>query len=274
MNPEMLQTALLIANGVVIVLLPLMVLWLGGRIKTSVRESTKNALADYSTRQQQSLTASIAASQRRAQEPDLLTQKQQDVYAQLYARYRRASNDFGAMIDRTTEPDFKAFSRDDLLRYLRHRKARERDAADAITALDRGDTFAMARLMSRLHERIGFRNANTAFNRAKYFEAMNELYLSDAVSQAVEKARECMNAVSAALLRNDGERPDKPKPSQTRDAMAAAVARLLRVMRDELRGRADSARDVQRDIQVFSADGPKREPMNPGLRAPATQRLQ
>jgi len=245
-----------------IVLLPVMLLWLGGRIRTSVREGVDKALADY-TRQQQSFTAATAGSERRALEPDAFTQKRQDVYAQLYARYRRASDDFSAMIDRTTEPDFKAFSRDDLMRYLRHHKARERDAADAIAALDRGDTFAMARLMSRLHERIGYHNANITFTRAKYVEAMNELYLSDAVSQAVKNARESINAVSVALMRND-EKRDAAKHSQMKDAMAGEVAGLLRLMRAELRGSDDSARDRQVDIPVVAADAPRREAMNTG----------
>jgi len=272
MNAEVLQTALLVANGVVIVLLPVLLLWLGGRIKTNVRESTRKALADYSARQQQFL-ASSAGSSRREPESGLFKEKQQDVYGRLYARYRRASNDFGTMIDRTLEPDFKTFSRDDLLRYLRLHKARERDAADAIAAMDRGDTFAMGRLMTRLHDRLSYRDANTAFNRAKTFGAMNELYLSDAVRQSVANVRESIHAVSVGLMRNDGERRDA-KHAPTKDAMETAVSQLLRVMRDELRGTEDSPHVSPPDIRVLPVEAPKPQPMTSGLRARVSQRIQ
>jgi hypothetical protein len=182
------------------------------------------------------------------------------------------------MIERATDPDFRAFSRDDLLKYLRIHQARERDAADAIAALDRGDTFAMARLMSRLHDRISYRNANTALNRAKEFEAMNELYLSDAVRQAVKGARDSIDAVSVALMRSEEQQRDAARQSKTKDAMDVEIGRLLRVMRDELRGSGSSVGSAERErpveIPILAADAPPRQHSSPGFRAPANQRVQ
>ena len=243
MRPETFQIAVLVAAGVAIILVPLLLLWLAERVRNVARESTDRALGEYARQHEQALAALQAEHQRIAQEFGLFTQKRHEVYARLYARYRRAANEFGAPLG-GHEPEFKKFSRDDLFRYLRGRKIREIDAADAIAALDRGDTFAMGKLMSKLHWRVTMRDANVAFDRAKYFGALNELYLSDKVLESLVGLRRTVEALSLSLMRDD-ERADAAKTLAKQNELESAVATVLHTMRDELgRGRADGGRAV------------------------------
>src|SRR5213592_200864 len=115
MRPEILQIAVLIAAGAVIVLVPVLLLWLGQRIRADARESTDRALAALQAEHQHEL--------------GLFTQKRHEVYARLYARYRRAAREVVAALD-GAGPDFQKFSRDDLFRYLKSHNIRDRDAAD------------------------------------------------------------------------------------------------------------------------------------------------
>src|SRR5881394_2128131 len=200
MSPDTLQIAVLIAAGAVIVLVPLLILLLASRIRNAAHESTQVALGEATqqheralaelarvheraigehARQHQAALADLAAEhQRIAQEFGVFSQKRHEVYARLYARYRRAIHDFAATLS-GQEPEFQKFARDDLLRYLQRHRIRERDAADAIAAMDRGDIFAMSQLMTRLHSRVSLRDASAALERASEYEALNELYLSD-----------------------------------------------------------------------------------------------
>ena len=163
----------------------------------------------------------------------MFSQKRHEVYARLYARYRRATHDFAATLT-GHEPEFQKFSRDDLLRYFKRCKIRERDAADAISAMDRGDIFAMSKLMARLHWRVTLRDANAAFERAREFEALNELYLSDAVQEAVGNVRRKVEVLAGSLMREQ-ERADQAKRVAKQDELQSAVASLLHAMRDDLR---------------------------------------
>jgi hypothetical protein len=272
MSPETLQIATLIAAGAVIVLVPLLILLLASRIRTAAHESTNAALTQASKQHQQALAeftrqydrslgeltrqheraiseyahhheralTELAAQHRRiAQEFGMFSQKRHEVYARLYARYRRATHDLSAVLN-GQEPDFQKFSRDDLLRYLRNRNIRERDAADALGSMDRGDFFAMSKLMTKLHWRVTLRDANIAFERARQFEALNELYLSDAVRDAVGNVRR--NVEALVSLMNEMERSDKTKRVAKQDELHSSVASLLHAMRDDLRVTGGEAR--------------------------------
>jgi hypothetical protein len=265
MSPDTIQVATLVAAGAVIVLVPLLILLLASRIRTAAHESTNAALAQASKQHQQALgeftrqydrslaeltrqheraitdyahhheraLADLAAQHRRiAQEFGMFSQKRHEVYARLYARYRRATHDLAAVLS-GQEPDFQKFSRDDLMRYLKRRNIRERDASDAIGSMDRGDFFAMSKLMAKLHWRVTLRDANIAFERARQFEALNELYLSDTVRDAVGNVRRSVEAMVS--LMNEMERADKTKRVTKQDELHSAVASLLHAMRDDLR---------------------------------------
>jgi hypothetical protein len=272
MSPEILQIATLIAAGAVIVLVPLLILLLASRIRTAAHESTNSALTQSSRQHQQALAeftrqydrslaeltrqheraiteyaqhhdralAELAAQHRRiAQEFGMFSQKRHEVYARLYARYRHATHDLAAVLN-GQEPDFQKFSRDDLMRYLKRRNIRERDASDAIGSMDRGDFFAMSKLMAKLHWRVTLRDANVAFERARQFEALNELYLSDAVRDAVGNVRRQVEALVS--LMSEMERADKTKRVSKQDELHSAVASLLHAMKDDLRIAGGEAR--------------------------------
>ena len=292
MSPETLQITVLIAAGAVIGIVPLLILLLASRIRNAANESTHAALAaaarqheqalgeftrqydrsvaeftrehqrsmGEATRQHERALAELAAEHKRiAQEFSMFSQKRHEVYARLYARYRRATRDLiGALSG--NEPEFQKFSRDELLRYLKRRDIRERDAADAIGSMDRGDIFAMSKLMARLHWRISLRDATAAFERAREFEALNELYLSDAVRDAVGNVRRQVEVLTAALMREQ-ERADIAKRIARQDELHSAVASLLVAMRDDLRTGTDGRSKPRLELE--------RTPPRPSLPARA-----
>lgn len=254
MPPQLLEISVLVAAGAVIVLVPLLILLLAARIRTAAHQSTQVALtqaaqqhertlAEFTreherslaevTRQHERAFAELAREHRRiAQEFGTFSQKRQEVYARLYARYRRATHDLAAALT-GPEPDFQKFSRDDLLRYLQNRKIREREATDAIGSMDRGDFFAMGKLMSKLHWRVTLRDANAAFERASRYEALNELYLSEAVRDAVSNVRRNVEVLLVSLTREQ-ERGAQARLAK-QDELHSAVESLLHAMRDDLR---------------------------------------
>jgi hypothetical protein len=277
MSPETLQLSVLVATGAVVVAVPMLILLLASRIRSAAHESThaalaqatrqhEGALAEFARQHDRSLAESIrqheraigeyarqheralaelAAEHRRiAQEFGMFSQKRHEVYARLYARYRRATHDLiGAL--QGQEPEFRKFARDDALRYLQRRDIREREAADAIAAMDRGDLFAMGKLMSRLHWRATLRDANKAFDRARDFESLNELYLSDAVREAVGNVRRKMEALSASLSREQ-DRADQAGRVARQDELQSAIGSLLYAMRDDLRSPGGEGRPKPR----------------------------
>jgi hypothetical protein len=258
MSPETLQLAVLIAAGGVFVLVPLLILLLASRIRNAAHESTQAALAqatrqhekalaeftrqydrsigDLARQHERTLAELVREHQRMTQEFGMFSQKRHEVYARLYARYRRATHDLSGALT-GPEPEFQKFSRDDLLRYLQQRKIREREAADAIGSMDRGDLFAMNKLMAKLHWRVTLRDASAAVERARQFEALNELYLSDAVRDAVSNVRRQVEALSVSLMRE--QERDQAKRLAKQDELHSSVMSLLHAMRDDLRSGAD-----------------------------------
>lgn len=292
MSPETLQIAVLIATGAIAVGVPLLILLLASRIRNAAHESTQIALthakrqhdqslAEFTrqydkslqelarqqdravtglTRQHERAIAELSAEhQRIASEFSVFSQKRHAVYARLYARYRRATHDLAAVLT-GQEPEFQKFSRDDLFGYLKRRNLRERDAADAIASMDRGDLFAMNKLMSKLHWRVTLRDASAAFDRAREFEALNELYMSDAVRDAVGGVRRKVEALTVSLMREQ-ERANQATRLAKQDELHAAVASLLHAMRDDLRFADPSVRPQPR-AQI------DRTPPRPALPAP------
>jgi hypothetical protein len=266
MTPQALQLAVIVAAGAVIVFVPLALILLASRIRDAAHASTQSAvseaarhheralaeltrehqraLGEYARQHERAMTELGAEHIRIAQEFGMFSQKRHQVYARLYARYRKATRDFGAALT-GTDPEFQKFTRDDLLRYLKGRNIREKDASDAIAAMDRGDIFAMGKLMGKLHWRVTLRDANAAFDRAREFEALNELYMSDAVSEAVGNVRRKVEALSFALMREQ-ERADPAKRAAKQDELQSSVASLLHTMRDDLRGGRDDLRPRKR----------------------------
>ena len=270
MSPESLQVTVLTATAAVLVIVPLLILLLASRVRNAAHESTQAALSQATRQHEQALgeftkqydrslaeltrqhersigeyarqhervMAELAAEHKRiAQELGMFSQKRHEVYARLYARYRRATHDLTAALH-GHEPDFRKFSRDDLLRYLQRRDLREREANDAIAAMDRGDIFAMSKLMTRLHWRATLRDAEAAFERARRFEELNELYLSESVLEAVGRVRSRVEALTFALSREQ-EKADPATRAGTQDELHSAIGSLLHAMREDLRAGSD-----------------------------------
>lgn len=280
MSPDALQVTVLTATAAMLVIVPLLVLLLASRVRNAAHETTEAALAQASrqheeviaelarqhgqsiselarqhersigeyARQHERAMAELAGEHRRiAQELGRFSQKRHEVYARLYARYRRATSDLTAALH-GAEPDFRNFARDDLLRYLQRRDIRERDATDAIAALDRGDVFAMGKLMTKLHWRATLRDAETAFERARQYEALNELYLSESVRDTVASVRRKVEALTASLSR-EHERTDQATRAAKQDELHAAIGAMLHAMRDELRAGPDTKPKPRLEIE-------------------------
>ena len=87
--------------------------------------------------------------------------------------------------------------------------------------------------MVELELRVRRRDADLAFTKAKNTEALQALYLSDAVTQRLHLVRRAIAAVSAQI--------HVPSPQsgihglELRDAMDEEVSELHKTMRDELR---------------------------------------
>ena len=227
----------LLLGGLGALLLAMIVLasWLSRRMRAMARDIQK---AITGARQASAVPVPTAATNLRQSGP--FWEKQQEVYASLYSRFRRAADSGIPRPGRT--PDFNRFSRDELLRYLSRRKVRERDATDAIAALDRGDTFAMSRLMTKLHDKVDQRDASLALQRAMRFAELNELYLSDPVRDAVTTLSQRLTPGEDAGQPVGGERrhgasPARASEKEIRDALAG----LQRAMRNELGGERPTA---------------------------------
>ena len=217
----------------------------------SIDELTRQherTMGEYARQHQRALAELGSEHMRIAQEFGMFSRKRHEVYSRLYARYRRATHEFTSAIG-GQQPEFQKYSRDDLVRYLTGRKIRERDAADAIAAMDRGDFFAMGKLMSKLHWRATLRDANAAFDKAHQFEALNELYLSEAVRDAVGNVRRIVEALSYMLSREQ-DRADQPKRLAKQDELTSAVASLLHTMRADLSGADQISRRVSAPVRA------------------------
>ena len=208
------------------------------RSLTELTRQHERTMSEYARQHQRALAELGSEHQRIAQEFGMFSRKRHEIYARLYSRYRRATHDFTSALT-GHEPEFQKFSRDDLMRYLKGRNIRERDAADAVAAMDRGDVFAMGKLMSKLHWRATLRDAQVAFERAHRFEALNELYLSDKVQSAVGNVRRLVEALAYSLTR-DQEKGDQAKRIAKQDELHSAVASLLYALRDDLSSGGDA----------------------------------
>jgi uncharacterized protein YlxW (UPF0749 family) len=265
MSTEALQVAVLIATGAVAVLVPLLIFLLASQIRNAAQESTTAALSrarrqheetlaeftreydrslaestrqhdravsEYARQHERALTELAAEHRRLTSELGFFSQKRHEVYARLYARYRHAIQHLAAALT-GHEPEFQKFSRDDLLRYLKRRDIREREAADAISSMDRGDIFAMKQLMVKLHWRTALRDVHTAFERAKDFELTNELYLSEAVRTAVATLRRKVDALLQSITREESK-SDLSRRVAMQDELHAAAGELLGTIRVDL----------------------------------------
>src|SRR5687768_15341779 len=125
MSPESLQVTVLTATAAVLVIVPLLIVLLASRVRNAAHESTRAALAQSRQQHEQALgeftrqydrslgeftrqhersigeyarqhervMAELAAEHKRiAQELGMFSQKRHEVYARLYARYRRATH--------------------------------------------------------------------------------------------------------------------------------------------------------------------------------------
>jgi hypothetical protein len=230
------ETLVLAVTGLLLVAMLGIGAWLSARMRATTREIQRAVAAA----RRPPVVAPVVPMTPRQIGP--YWDKQQEVYAGLYTRYRRACDNTMPRPGRT--PDFSSFSRDELLRYLSRRKVRERDATDAIAALDRGDTFAMTRLMTRLHERVDQRDASIALQRATRYEELQELYLSETVRDAVANLRRCLTPAESAGQHSGERRAPVATPARASDrAIQEALATLQRVMREELSGGQPSAPD-------------------------------
>jgi len=224
------EIQLLAALGALLLAMIVTASWLSRRMRVMARDIQK---AVAGSRQHSAIPIPAPGANMRQSGP--FWEKQQEVYARLYSRYRRAAD--SAIPGPGHTPDFTRFSRDELLRYLARRKVRERDATDAIAALDRGDTFAMSRLMCKLHEKVDQRDASLALQRATRFEELNELYLSDPVRDAVIALRQRLTAGEVLGQPVTGERRQgTASPRATEREIRDALAALMRAMRNELGG--------------------------------------
>lgn len=223
------ETLLLAGIGLILLAMLGIATWLSARMRATAREIQRA----FATSRRLPVAAPAVPAAPRQQGP--FWEKQQEVYAGLYARYRRACDRTISRPDRT--PDFSRFSRDELLRYLSRRNVRERDATDAIAALDRGDMFAMTRLMTRLHERVDQRDASIALQRATHFEQLHELYLSDPVRDAVAAVRQRLTPrESAGQPLGERRMPAATSTRAPEREVLESLAALQRLMRDELSG--------------------------------------
>lgn len=225
-----LESQLLAGLGVLLLAMILLASWLSRRLR-ALGHDIQNALAGV----RQAAAIPVPAQAAGVRQTGPFWEKQQEVYASLYSRFRRAADSGIPRAGHT--PDFGRFSRDELLRYLSRRKVRERDAADAIAALDRGDTFAMSRLMSKLHEKVDQRDASLALQRAMRFAELNELYLSDPVRDAVTALSQRLTpGEDASQAVGDERRQGSAAPRASEREIRDALVALQRAMRSELGG--------------------------------------
>jgi hypothetical protein len=215
--------------------------------KEGARLATERALSDY--RQEHALAlgsqrlehdrllaAVSAGNQRSLHEFSLYTQKQHEVYSALYRRVRTAADFFAGLVGFTIGPDFSRFTVDDVRRYLERNQVPAGEGAAVLAAYEQGQRDA-SRLLDALDYQVRKARAEDKFRRAKNLEALDELYLSDAVRSQLDIVRSAIAALSARLRFPDDRIASARGPNELelRDRMNAAVTDLFRLMREELR---------------------------------------
>lgn len=210
---------------------PLLFLFMQERVKNLARESTEKALADYKHQHDQHLADINATHQRRLQEFGYYRQKRHAVYAKLYKRVSIAADSYGSMIGLTMRPDFANYTSDDASAYFERHEVPKSSSSPIIAAFSAGDRREAGKLLDDLHERVLVHSANRAFNQAKSYERVSDLYLSDAVRSQMIMVRSAIASVSVAVDRSDGrDRLELEK----KNAMHAAVDELFGIMRAEM----------------------------------------
>jgi len=230
----MLEWLLAIVSVLLIVGVPLLALYTRERVKNLAREETDKVLADYRHQHERALAALNAQNQRRTQEFSLYAQEQHRVYAKLYRLVREASDRYSGMIGLTSGPDFEKYNQEEVQEYLMRREVTGTRVREILSMYEGSNRKRAAEVMDELHLQLNRRDAERAFIRAKNFEALYELYLSDPVRSQMNVVRSTMAKVSVTLMRSAEEGRDRQE-FEKRETMEAAVAELYRVMRNELR---------------------------------------
>ena len=227
---DIIQNAVIVVG---VVGLPMLLLYLRERVRQLAREETEKALQGQRHQHEQALAAINADHQRRLQEFGLYSRKQHRVYATLYAQVREAADRHAMIVGISFIPDFASFGAVDVERYASTNEIPSADIGPILAACSNGPTKESARLMVELELRVRRRDADLAFTKAKNTEALQALYLSDAVTQRLHLVRRAIAAVSAQI--------HVPSPQsgihglELRDAMDEEVSELHKTMRDELR---------------------------------------
>lgn len=238
------------AGSAVVFGMPLGFLYFNERVKNIAREPSEKLLADYRHGHEQILAALKADNQRRAEEFGLFKRRQHAVYPKLYAELRKACDGFAGVVDRETglymAPDFSNWTLAKVRDYVTRRKIGADDASAAVAAAELGNKELLGSSMDALHVRANRRDAGRAFIRMRNYEALNELYLSQAVSDAIDAARRATALVSVYADEADEYRTGsadqewRTKYRAVRDDMVSAARVVFRVMRNELqRGEAN-----------------------------------
>ena len=217
------------------------VLWLyvEERTKNIAREESETALSELRHAQNQILSAVNAEHQRRLHEFSLFTAKQHEVYAAFYRRVKDASVWYSSQVGLVFQPNFEKWGPANVADYFKDSNVKGPDADEIIRLYEQGEQQRAAKLLADLYGRVQSRNANNAFNRAKKFYALYELYLSDDVRAQFERIRHGMAEVSV-LIDDRGEERNELKAFEKAKAVEAEVSKLRDVMRNELR-RGESA---------------------------------
>lgn len=219
--------------------IPAVALYFSERIKNVAREASEKTLADYRHHHEQELAAINAEHQRLVQEARLYAQEQHRAYARLYRLLRKTEVLYDDLIGLTTAPDFSKYDAEAIREYARQHKLREQDIAPMLAALANGDSARAGQLIAELHRRIMAWRADASFERAKYFGALYEPYLSERVQACLAVVRDKMASVSVSLM-PDMEVRAREQLQQEQE-MKRAVSDLLAALRSEMRrGFSDS----------------------------------
>lgn len=265
MNEQEAVTALVRALGPVLavaVLLFASVLVLGARVLGAYAQRRAEAAADAQVgrrvrehgleldRQLEEHKARLALSadaerltfQRQLQEFGLFAAKRHAVYAKLFARILTAQGRLGGVYGLRRMPDYARYERAELEAEMRGRpggsRVGEGVAAQVLAQFDAGDRRGAVRTLEEAMRAVEREDAYGAWQRAKTYYLLNELYLSAAVVHAVDAAFEAMHHLSVHILHPDPSTADARL--QATEAMNAGVERVRATMRADLQ-RSDYA---------------------------------
>jgi hypothetical protein len=214
------------------------------QLKQFAREQSEKALQDYKHGYDRVLAAVNTQQQSRLQEFNLFTQRQHLVYARIYRLYRIAADYYAATSGFTQTPDFLTWTHHEARAFMERAKLdpRRPELAAILEGYESGSVKHAARSMEGVYARHRERLAQTAFLRAKSYEAVEELFLSDDARAAVTATRV---AIAAYAVRLGDENVDRQDFEGYRQGMLIATADLQRALRSELqRGQTALRADV------------------------------